>query len=382
MANELHPIGAELVLVKKEASYGSDPTPAAGDYIYFDTFTATPKQDALPRVGRTGAGPGLKAARGGSRVPFSYETELVLPTVTTAAFSDADLPTIDALMHAGGWVRRDDTAGGVIYVLADYHSQSSTFYHYSGNEAVDNANLVKMIGAVAPITWEWSAGERIKVSGEGMALGYATSGASTDVFAATGAARPSITADAGNPAVATNMVVKIIDLSDDSLYGGGTLASPGNNLLVTRAAFNPGQTTNEQLGLSGVGATARIRAYRDNVATLELTLEVTDQDEFDPLTLEADAQALEISLKAVEGNNEGLFLIYGVIVDHEFSEANGIKYYDLTIEAIYPENSGGSPAAGLKPDQPFTAGTNQGLLLSPNTLANFGVAVWQFRTTA
>jgi len=386
MANEIIPVDEQgrpigYVLGEAEATYGVDPAPdISNNLMSFETFEAELDEAVIDRNPISPEGPGSKPVLGRTLLNVSLASEVVLPTVS--AGDTTDMPAVHPVLHAAQWTRTgDNTDNTQTYVKRSFSAQGSTFYRHELDEGDTDTNLTKCIGTVLSSSLRWSEGELLLLSGEGMALGYDEP---DDVLSNPGSGLSAMTYPADNPEVGYGAVVKIVNLSDDSLYGGGSLASPNNDLVLTDFSFEDGSVVVPKGGLSPTSGVKRLRSRRTGPATISLSLDATLYSSFDPYTLKNSRQALEINITfgAPSGGNWLQFLAYGVITDIAKQAGEDGVMYDLTIRCIYPEDStDGDPAAGRSPTQVFNAGTNQGLRLDPTATLPRGIAVLQFGTT-
>ena len=185
----------------------------------------------------------------------------------------------------------------------------------------------------------------------------------------------------GDPIVLRGAPCQIVDLSDDSVYGGGTLASPDYTVCLQGMTLDSARNV---APLDCVAADGGIRGARGEVTprTGTLILEVVDVPTFNPRALQIAKQALEIRVKIPTGVDGvylwgvGYFYITGV---SDETIAQGRLLHTLTVRFTSPEDAAdGSPAAGADPGQKFTAGTNAGLPNSDGVNAPAGARwAWQ-----
>lgn len=380
MANELYPTGAgTIILGKAEGTYGTAESLGASQVLYMDECEIEIDEEELPREGLSPQGPGFISAMGRSVCNVSLSTEIALPTLTgTPATTDVSIqPILHACQFAGSV---DNTDKSVTFVLGDIGSQGSTFAHRIYNDVDDEGQVRTSAGTVLSPSLSWEAGQRCVISAQGMGLGFDATGAVADVLAAAGAGRLTPTYPATEGAVFMNATVKIYD--GTNLYGGGSLASPGNGLALLAFGFDANLDVQAHLGAQPFGGVKRIRGYRSAASTMSLSLEVTDLAEFNPYSLKNTKTVLQVNITLNEGGNHLQFLSQGIITGITLGDGDGRRTYDLELRCVYaPDYSDGSPAAGLSPSQVFVAGTNEGLALDPaSALTTPGIAVLQFYT--
>lgn len=383
MANELIPVGRKLVYGIAEGTPGTEQDPSS-NVMYFDAFDADVSEETLERTGLSPEGPGFRPTVGATTVEVSFETEVVFPTITNA--DAADRPSIHPLLNASLWsLTSDDNDDSHTYVLGSYGNQSSTFHLQEINELNTAYNQTKCIGTVLNTSFEWSSGEKLVCSGDGMAKGFAATGDIDDVFIETASAVTAVTYPDDNPTICTGAVIKVIHTNGSTVYGGGDLATPNNDLVVTSISLDTGVTINAQRGFSAGSAIKRIRAIRDGYTSVSLSLEMPVASDFNPYEIKHDRSTVEINVTLSRGDiatNKCQFLCYGIVTEVAKSDADGRMMWDLTLQLVYPEDSTDSATtpAGRKPHQAFNAGTNKGLFKDPGSALSKGIAVMQFYT--
>lgn len=315
MANETYiDWGAQReVWAKRETTFGSDPTPSASNVVFVKDMTVRFSEEPLERLGASPQGPGFRPAVGSNYFEFSFGTELDL--VTIAAGDSTDRPNCDFALYGGGWVESADSTDKThTYVLGTHTEQGVTLYVTDFNSAGDNGRRTKLIGSQWGTRISWEAGQIVMIECDGAAKGAATP---STVIANLGSGPAAVTYPTTSPVVAVGAVLRLQNLADNSVYGGGTLASPTNGLALTSFSFDSGVSAVPQKGANATGGVTRIRAVRTAAPTLELSVEVTDLDEFDPYELKHDVQPLGVMVDFVQGSNKVRFYCNAVISDVE-----------------------------------------------------------------
>jgi hypothetical protein len=377
--------GSKVVLGKAQATLGTQETLSASDVLYFEEFESDIDEAILERNGPSPEGPGFIDDVGRTVSTFNYATEMKWPTLgaTPAA---TDVP-IHPILHAGQWqVETQNNSGApdedaVWYVLGSNASQASTFGDRSFNVDDDNGIDMSLYDAVLTTEFDWQAGEIMRVSGEGRARGYAA-GEVTDILNAVTAAaanpqngsgnRDVVTYSSADPMKFMGASISIYNTATDSFIGGGSLGSPSGNLAVNRLAFSPGMTLSEDLGAQPEDGVQRLRARRNQAATVTVGIEVADLDEINPYALRHAKTPMVLSV--IITNSAGVnfqFLGWGVVTGVSKVDLGERRGYEMTFKLIHPGSSSGDSAAvaGLKPSQVFTESGSQfpGIGFTPNS---------------
>ena len=366
MANENLPSGRGYLLVKSEgASYATDPTAAVANVIYVEDFEWDMDDDDIPRTGPSPGHPqGFLSDVGARHLSFSFSCP-ILPREISAA-DDTDAPNIDAILRGSGLVRTSvaSTTDTHAYVSNPDASGSYWMEFYSLDEDNADGNKVVFPGCRSSIELSFEGGARATASVSGLAVATAAAG-----VAAIGAGAGAVVYQSEAALIARAAVVKVVDLSDDSLYGGGSLASPGNAVLVRSLSVDLAMAPTERTGLSPLYGVGAIKLAPAGPIVAQMVAEAVAVGDFDPWALRRDRQPIEVNIKfpAPAGvTTTTTVLYYGQIVEGiDQSDDGGVRTWGLTQHTRYPEVAvGGSPAVGVAPTQVMTAGTNQGLPLA------------------
>ena len=375
MANEVLPEGRGYVYVEVEATYNTNPTPGEADVLYVEDFTKSYTRDNIERTGVSRGHPGgFLSVPGAAHQTWSLSAEMCPQDIETA--NDSDAPNIDPVLRGCGFVRTSDSDDAThTYTLDPSNHESFTLEAYEVDSA--NADVVKtvMTGCRGNATLSFNPGERIMCSASGSAV-YGTAISSTGVGAAT------LTYPADRAMVASG-TVKLINLDDNSLYGGGSVGSPGNAVLVRSLEIDCGMSVNEHMGLSATAGVGRVYLHGGEGPTANLVVEQVEIDDWDPWSLRDDQTAIECNFTFTQpgGSNTMQVVFYGQIVgDIDEAESDGLKTWGLTVKLRYPEDADGVPAVGYSPSQTIKAGTNQGIGLDPASALPATVLAIQFRT--
>lgn len=386
MANERYD-GAKYILGDPESAYADGTVPTT--VRQFKSFSSRIVPNVIRRDEYVSPeGPGRAPVMAGAMVELNMESELVLPTLdgSGAGIDSSQYPTIHDVLHAAQAKQIvDNTDETITYIFPSRGNQGSVWYDELINEDESDTNLLKCEGAAVALTWEWAHNEVLMVSAEGKALGFKATGLPVDIYGS-GGAPGGVNESDKTPEVGLGATIRIIDLSDDSLLGGGTLASPSQNVQVKRVSANYGYEVQEDGGLNSTGGPSAILVKRTGLGTIEVDVQVQDAAEWNPYTKMFDSNGdpvpFELDFRLQNGTRHGQFLHYGFLVDVGEPELDGPRLYQtLTFELASPEDpTDGDPAVGVNSNQRFAAGTNQGLRFQPTATVPKGIAAWQFWT--
>ena len=359
MANVIIP-GRGVILAKIESSYGTDASPGAADVIYVEDFEATYSQDMRPRAGLQPEAQGLMSVPTGGHVSWAGTIEIQPQTITTAATQS---PIGDMFLRAVGFSRHPDASANksITYALRTAEHESVSIWASEANSDNTDCNRIKIIGARSDFSLSIIPGDIITLA---MSNGFGVAQALTGVAATQtdnvikdkGSALTSVTYSALKPLLGHNATARLIDNSSGTVYGGGSIASPNNDLLVRSCVINGNMAPTEQLGISAAQGIGRV-ALRPVMHSLEQTSLGTGAGDFNPYVLRANSTSFEVNLKFPQPGTAGNTLqvaCFGQIVDIAQGEDGGNKTYDLTLELRYPRSADGTTATGLAPANTIT----------------------------
>jgi hypothetical protein len=368
------------VLGKVEATPGTAEALTTAEAIYVEEMTFSYSMDNISRRPVSPGRQGSMSRAGKKRVEWTASTEMAMPDAFAVA---SKVPHPDVLLKSCGFARQDvsDAAfEGAFYVLQASNHSSATLQAFTFTADGADANVGSARGARSDFSISVNPDDgriMLGLSG-GRALEHATP--ATTYTNSTGASR-AVTYYADKPFLAHSMFAAIVNLSDDSVYGGGSIAGPDNTLQVVNLTINGAMSPTEQTGIAASSGVARQRLAPADPVTMSLTLEearIGSTGAFDPYALRDAEQALEIRLKSnqndISGNTNELSIhAYAQIVGVSRTAANGRALWDLELELRYPEDAAdGDPPVGVSPTQVFKAGTNTGLFHAA-TLTSDGV---------
>lgn len=381
--NTIFPTKRGYVLAGTEAVPGTEEVLTVADVRYVEAWSTNYTRDSEQRDGIAPERPGWAPVPTMGHVPFSLRTEIVMRQITGSVGATTALEC-DPFLQAGGFTRYDDQANAAhYYVLRSDTAASMTCYGYDTNAPHDQQNLHKVVGAVGNPVISYTAGQRIMLGLDGFGV---SQGSDLDVID-TGAGPGSVVYPARKPIIAAAGRIQVIDLSNpNTLYGGGSVGSPDNDLLVRSAELKPEMNVVEQEGMSGAQGIARARLNPISPGMSTLLVEETSVIDFNPYKLRDDVTPLEVNLRFVEPGTSGfvnyfLACYYGFITGEPVkSDGNGLRLWSLDIQMGWPiDNSDGSPGVGLAPSQYIVgkaaAGYGWGLDITPTAPLPAGVLV-------
>ena len=383
MANNVTMPNRGYIYVKKESTYDTALTVATTDRLYVENLSVSLEQDDNPRSGiSTGHPGGWMSDPGVKRLPYSFDCDIRMATIASA--NDADAPNVDPLLQVPFTRVSNSTDKTHTYFLAPFNHGSNWIQMGSIDTVNTDSNVWVLPGCRHAMTFQFTPGlpMRISVSGEGL---Y-----SSNASVANGSGAPTLTYPSDKPMIARASTAKVIDLSDDSLYGGGTLGTPTNTVKIRDLSLDLGFSVTGDPAISGTSGLGRIRIVPGQVVW-NMEVEQVDVDDWDPYTLRDGAQALELNFVFAQpgaAGNTMQVVGYGQIVGSISEQVadNGLKTWGLTIHGRYPTDASAAgappadPAVGVRPLQAIVAGTNKGLGIDTTITPLSGLVAIQFQT--
>lgn len=401
MANELLIPGRGVVHAKVESTYGTDATPGASDVVQVYDFEAAYQQDEITRDNVTQPHVnGLMSEHGAGHVSWSCSVAIDMQAITSAdSVTDADAGSADWAFRCCGFSRHDDDAdASMAYALRDSTHESATIYAYEADQDDSIANLMKIVGARADWSLALDPGSKMMLNlsgglGVAQALG-STAGQETDsIINETSAlewtAASAVTYPSDDCFLSHNATVRFI--ANGAIVGGGSIGSPNNELLVRSCTINGNMAPTEAMGISGNQGAARIDLRPTTSPTVDLVIEATTLDDFNPYQLRAAKAPVELNLTYTQpgGGNSGNTLqivMFGQIVGTiDKSENGGSLTYGLTLALRYPGTAaaplttvGTQPANTIVND---SSGSARGVDYDPASAYPATKLLLQFKTT-
>ena len=378
--------GVGYCLMQVESTYGTFPTLSASDVVYVEEMTGTYTADILSRRPLSPGRPGSMSRVGKRRIEFSCSTELAMPDAYNAATMT---PHGDELLRASGFAKQnisDASNEATWYVLQPTNHESISFELYSFSADGVSANELRGRGGRCDFDLALNTDDgRVMLNCTGRALEQATA-ANTFISNSTQSRAVEFYADKPFLSLGT-MHAELVDLSDNTVYGGGTEGTPSNLWQVVSLAVNGVMGVTEQSGLAAAQGVARQRLNTAEPATMSVTIEeavytTSGDGVWNPYAIRDAESPIEIRLKSTQtdiSGNTTFFCInaYAQIVGVDSVESDGRRLWDLQLELRYPEDAAdGAPAVGTSPTQVFdyysSGGVDRGLFID-QTLTNSGV---------
>ena len=351
-----------FVLGKIESTSGTAESLAIGDALYASEVSWSFDRENLTRTPLSPERPGVMSAPGAAILSYSVSSEFSAPTISDSG----DVPHNDVLLRAGGFQSTfDDAADAFVYVLTSSNHKSASFEIYEFEALGTKANKTALRGARHGWSIDCTAGEIALLSCTGLGLGASTLG---NTYVTATPASKSAVFYTDKPFICDGGHVEIVNLSDNSIYGGGSVGAPDDNYLVLGLTLDSGWTADAQRGLSADGASGRVRLTSGGPVTGTLqfeTVQLASTDgAFDPYALRDNTTPLEVRVKFTHNTSDHLcFNFYAQIVGVDRSDDAGRSTWTCAVELRYPEALGGNPAVGQSPEQKFDYAANQGLFV-------------------
>lgn len=374
--------GRTIALAEVQGAEGTAATLTAADAQALLSFTVTPAHTSVPRRHVSPEQPGTPPISTMAHATVAAQSEMIIRDVSAADGSDA--PFFDWLLRCGGWDRTaDSTDKTYTYVLITAPSEVATLAQIQLN-AGNTRYLTTQVQDVRGSTRiSAEAGKLWLIDLEGLGVLSSPSSAS-DPRSATGSAwSGTITYPTQAPIVLEGCTIRLYDPATATLYGGGTLGSPGTAGDLLSFTLDTQRQVAPRVGAS---ASSGIHGALPNVngGTLSVVMEATANNALNPFALRNSASPLYFLARATQrGTSNTVTLLCWffpeTIEDTEVSDA----IYTMTISGplLYPPDvSDNSPPAGTSPTQAIGAASNYGLPLMPTATLPKGLAFLQIAT--
>lgn len=368
MANELV-LNRATVLAKTEATYGTDPTlDAAADLSFVREGTFRSKEvDVFDRLGISPRVPGFRPYDGLHHALWDCVVEMQHQAITGAAAAECFKWMRAAgfeSVHNGGateFVGPDHAADAVNdqitrMVLRDYSPAASSSLRIQVDQIKSgDAEAIRHLFAGARSDWALNI-----VPGEPWLFSCVNGHALVGTAPANAA--PTLTNPYSQPTLGLitgkGCSVALIELDGDTVYGGGSFASPSNDVLIRSASFVGNTNPVEDVGISGVQGLGRIRHGVEQQWTASLVLEMVGPDDFNFWQYVEFGTVLRLMIvKVAPGNTSHLSYIdcsATLTATPAMSVENDIMLAQLDIRGTYPEVS--TDGGGLVPASSLEVG--------------------------
>jgi len=386
MANELLLPGRGVVHAKAESTYGTDATPGASDVVLVLDFESAYQQDEISRENAIQPHVnGLMSVHAMGHVTWGCKCELDMATIANPVVAANSEPEAHwALVSCGFSQHTDDTDKTIAYALRDSTHGSSTIYAYEADQDDSIANLHKIVGARADFSLVLDPGAPMMLelkNGFGIAQALnSTAGQSVDnVIKETSSGdwttAKTVTYPSRDIFLSHTATCQLIESDSGTVYGGGSVGSPSNALVVKSCTINGNMNPQETPVMSGNQGVARID-LRPTTHTVDLVLEATTLDHVNPYVWRAERTPLELNLTYTQpgggnGSNTLQVAMFGQVVGNiDKGEGHGSTTWGLTLALRYPADAADSSVVGTKPANTIvddTGGNAVGINLNPTS---------------
>lgn len=380
------------VLAKEETTSGTKEALVSADAVFFEELEWQYASDNIQRLPLAPERHGVRSVEGPTRITWSGSTEMALPDQFAGTAIGAP-PHPHVWLKACGFSAQFEGAGTDkvgLYVLQSTNHASISFEAMEFTADGTGVDYIQARGARCG--WELSIadGERVRLN---LVNGLATeaSTASQTYQASTNAAADqpaskAVTYYVDKPFVANRgtTTVEFVDLSNDDVYGGGSLGSPAGNFQIISANFNGNMEPEEQRGLGA----QRNRLAGAGPVTGTIIIEeglISDASAWDPYALRRNGTPLEFRFKIDQTDATGDDTFFAVncycqIVGVNHAEAGKRRVYELEVEVKYPEDAAdGDPEVGESPSQKFDYQATKGLYVdvTPDDVGVFAITFYR-----
>ena len=381
------------VRAKVETTSGTKETLLDGNAVFFEELEWQYASDNLQRLPLAPERHGVRSVEGPTRITWSGSTEMAMPD----QFDTTDTPPHpDVWLRACGFARDDFSSVAhevALYVLQSTAHESISFEAMEFTADGTGVDYIQARGARCGWELNIADGERVRLNlVNGLATEALTASetyqASTD-SSANAPASKAVTYYVDKPFVANRgaTTVEFVDLSNDDVFGGGTLGSPGGNFQIVSAVFNGNMEPEEQRGLGA----QRNRLAGAGPVTGTIIIEeglLSDASAWDPYALRRNGTPLEFRLKIDQTDATGDDTFFAVncycqIVGVNHAEAGKRRVWELEVEIKYPEDAAdpgvASPAVGESPSQLFDYAATKGLYVdvTPTNVGVFAITFYR-----
>ena len=329
------PANRGYVLIKKESTYGTDPTHAITDARRVFNWEMQAKDITTKQGAMSPYRNGSRNIRTGKEITFSGETPLTIFDVPetdegSRAIEDPFLEMC-GFSSAGGW----DTGfpDTITHTCKSQGHNSVSIEEYFFNQAQTDGIAWQLLGCRADFSVDFTPGEvtMLKFTGEGKA---------GDKIDAAHTPDASLTYASSCDIVGDTWVVTFTQVEGSSAYTG----------LVREGSLTGNMNLQRQPGLSGTVGPARIRLNPQDGVGLSLLVEQMDDADWDPETMLADCDGSQgmatVTLVSTNTNTMTVSLTMSLESVDIVPDQEGVRMWRLNHAGSYPVDSDGG---GLKP---------------------------------
>lgn len=291
-------------------------------------------------------------------------------TTTVSAADGTDAPQAGKILQGSGWNRTGD-ATDKTYTFVLTSAQESTLTVREVQENANNTRYIttEAVGVRGNTKISARAGEPVRLAFDGMGTIGGAGGAASPREATGSAWSGTINFPTTLPLIFDGATIQIYDIDNTTLYSGGSLGSPGTDLMVLGFEFdskrNPALRT-------GASATRGVQGVTLNPGTAQLVLdlEYSANKNINLSALQASTAPVMVRIRIPSrdlATDVWTLLCWGVISALDDTQVADNRYVaKVTLDVVYPPDvSDNSPPAGTSPTQAIGAATNYGLPLMP-----------------
>lgn len=376
--------GRRVLATQVQGTEGTAATlDAAADVKLYDAGSRlTPKRESLSPSVVSPEQPGTITYSTGEHVMVDLTSRIFPRTITSANSADRPDPH-DLFVASGAELISDATDKAHTYVWGSNQGDVLTAWEYRLNANNTKNQLLEAFDVRGNLQISGTYGKELVASFSGLGKNVDESAIRTLDENPYAAAVNSFPAAARLPLLLKGATILVYDQVGTTLYGGGSLSTPGSAGDLRAFTWNANRGTAAR---GGASASSGIHGAMHNHGrqTLQLKLEVND---IRLHAWQAATKALQVRIRIPQPGASGntcTILAYGTItnvVDNEIEDNLYIATVDLAL--AYPiDHADGNPAIGANPFQRFTTTTNQGVPLMPSSPAviPYGVFLMQFAT--
>jgi len=380
MANEHMNFNERLILAKIETTAGSDasPTPAdnTAEYTEFAWQLAPTLRE---RNVITPYGPGARHQIGLTTATFSAQQDLLAGAITAA--DGTDDPNFVTMARYNGWsVQRNLTDKTVTLFCEPRLGETASIYERMSNSAGTDYNQAKLLGAIGNWSLELTAGNELLFNSEGQAV------ADTTYYTSVNSALSGGSLSDDGILRAEDATFRLYNPTGTVMFGGGSLASPGENLDLISLTLDGNRDIAPMPGVTGSFGVKQYRVNQTGRITGTMRIWAGNLDEWNMYTYLLDANALYFGLDLTPPGAATTTVRLAFWLQPTGAvktELDGFAVYDVPFAVLFPADGDGDPAAGVNPEQAWNDDTaNIGLIDDTNITPPAGAPIFiQVHTT-
>lgn len=378
--------GRRFLRAKIQASEGTPETLADTDLLTVVEGSLTPEHTPvrLSVVAPEQAGTLGVSTQG--HMTVTLKSRIQGRTITSA--NDADAPEGDKILRCGGYTRISESSPSKTHTYFLTSNQSEVLTIDETRINANNTDYLRLGAAEVRGSAVISAnvntdGGVVYIDLQGLGPYGDPSTATEPIEKAGNAWSGTLVYDKNQPFILQGSTVQIYDPASGTLYGGGSLASPGTDGQLLAFVLDPKRAPAARTTASAsggiVGAVAGIEG-----ASLSLSVEGLADDHLALQSLKASGSPLffRVVIPQRGTSNTMTLLTWAYIEGLNQSEAAQNRYvYQMAMNCVWPPDAAdNNPTAGSSPTQLIKAATNYGIPVLPGGTLPPAIAWIQFRT--